>query len=77
MKLKNITEFKNIQLWAKIECMEGIKNFDEILEYSDGILIGRGDLKGEVPIEDIPIIQENIIAKMKTNKKPLIIAHIF
>lgn len=66
--------FKNIHLWAKIECLEGIKNFDEILEYSDGILIGRGDLKGEAPIEDIPILQENIITKMKTNKKPLIIA---
>jgi len=65
---------KNIQLWAKIECMEGIKNFDEILKYSNGILIGRGDLKGEVPIEDIPILQEKILAKMRTNKKPLIIA---
>jgi len=65
---------KDIHIWAKIECMEGVKNFDEILEYSDGILIGRGDLKGEALIEDIPIMQEHIIAKMKTNKKPLIIA---
>lgn len=71
---KRKKNFKNIRLWAKLECMEGIRNFDEILEYSDGILIGRGDLKGEVPIEDIPIIQDNIIGKMKTNKKPLIIA---
>jgi pyruvate kinase len=65
---------KIIELWAKIECMEGIKNFDEILKYSNGILIGRGDLKGEVPIEEIPIFQENIIGKMKKNRKPLIIA---
>lgn len=65
---------KKFELWAKIECMEGIKNFDEILKYSNGIVIGRGDLKGEIPIDEIPILQENIIIKMKTNKKPLIIA---
>ncbi|PRR81330.1 pyruvate kinase [Clostridium vincentii] len=70
---KDKQNFKNINIWAKIECMEGVENFDEILEYSDGILIGRGDLNGEATIEDIPIMQQNIIAKMQSNKKPLII----
>lgn len=62
------------KLWAKIECKEGINNFEQILKYSDGIMLGRGDLKSEVPIEEIPVIEENIINKMKKSKKKLIIA---
>jgi pyruvate kinase len=65
---------KPIKVWAKIECMEGVNNFEEILKFSDGIIIGRGDLKSEANIEDIPIIQENLLSRMKRSKKPLIIA---
>lgn len=63
-----------IKVWAKIECLEGLNNFEEILNVSDGIILGRGDLKSEAPIDDIPIIQENLIIRMKKSKKKFIIA---
>ncbi|MBE6050985.1 MAG: pyruvate kinase [Clostridium sp.] len=67
------TNTDNIKLWAKIECKEAILNFNNILEECDGIMLGRGDLKGEVPISKIPSIENKIISKMKRDSKPLII----
>jgi len=48
---------------AKIECREGIKNIDEIIEVSGGIMIARGDMGASLPIYEIPIIQKMIIKK--------------
>lgn len=62
------------KIWAKIECKEGIENFEEILKVSDGIMLGRGDLKAEIPIENIPYEEEKIILRMKKSKKKLIVA---
>ncbi|MDS0524541.1 pyruvate kinase [Clostridium sp. SHJSY1] len=63
-----------IKVWAKIECLEGLNNFEEILKISDGIILGRGDLKSEAPIDDIPLIQENLLIRMRKSKKPFVIA---
>lgn len=63
-----------IKLYSKIECREGYDNFEDILKLSDGIILGRGDLKGEVNITEIPIIDETIIKRMKRSKKNLFIA---
>lgn len=67
-------QVKKPKVWAKIECSEAVTNFDEILEVSDGIMLGRGDLKAEVSCFEIPIIQEKLLNKMKESKKPFIIA---
>jgi len=52
-----------IQVIAKIENREGIKNIDEIIKASDGIMIARGDMGVSIPIYEIPIVQKEIIKK--------------
>lgn len=63
LDLIKTTGNKNIQILPKIESKEGVDNFDSILEKSDGIMIARGDLGVEVPAEDVPGIQKEIISK--------------
>lgn len=59
----------NCKLVAKIENREGIKNIDEIIKVSDGILIARGDMGVSLPVWEVPIMQKLIIRKCKNFKK--------
>ena len=51
----------NMQVIAKIENMQGVNNIEEILDICDGVMVARGDLGVEVPIEEVPLIQKKII----------------
>lgn len=64
----------NIRIVAKIENSEGVENIDEIIRVSDGIMIARGDLGVEIPMEEIPIIQKKLIAKAYSAGKQVITA---
>lgn len=64
----------NIEIIAKIESELGVKNIDKIIELSDGIMIARGDLGVELPLERIPEIQKTIIYKSLENSKMVITA---
>lgn len=72
---KILDEHKSpIKIISKIENQEGVDNIDEIIDASYGIMIARGDLGIEVPIERIPGIQRIIIKKCILAKKPVIVA---
>lgn len=65
---------QTIRIIAKIENAEGVKNIDEILRVSDGIMVARGDMGVEVPLEDVPVFQKLLIKKCYNTGKMVITA---
>lgn len=65
---------KGINIIAKIENQQGVDNIDAIIEVSDGIMIARGDMGVEIPLEEVPIIQKKIISKVYNAGKQVITA---
>ncbi len=74
--LQNLMDAKKhpAKIIAKIEKPEAIEKIDKIIKYSNGIMIARGDLGIEVPIEELPVIQKSIIKKCIQRARPVIVA---
>ena len=71
--LENNTSHR-IPIIAKIEKPEGVKNIDEIMKYSSGIMVARGDLGVEINAAEVPLIQKKLVNKAKKARIPVIIA---
>lgn len=76
IELKNLIKENggNQKVIAKIERRIAYENLDKIIKESDGIMIARGDLGNEFPLEEIPFIQHNIIKECKKENKMVIVA---
>src|SRR5690606_35022583 len=76
VRLKEIIESKGkfARVIAKIEKPEAIDNIDSIIAATDGIMVARGDLGVEMPMEDVPVLQKMIVTKCRNASKPVIIA---
>jgi pyruvate kinase len=74
--IKNIIELNEWKprVIAKIEKPEAIVNIDRIIQVSDGIMVARGDLGVEMPMEQVPVLQKTIVKKCIEASKPVIIA---
>jgi pyruvate kinase len=71
--IKEHSEHK-IPIIAKIEKPEGVKNIEKIVAYCDGLMVARGDLGVEIPAEEVPLIQKQLVLVAKKARIPVIIA---
>lgn len=70
--IKNFGE--DVPVFAKIETKRALNNIDEIIEVSDGLIIARGDLGVEIPVEKVPVVQKFLVKKARSAGLPVIIA---
>ena len=65
---------KGVEVIAKIERKQAVKNLEEIVEAADGIMVARGDLGIEIPLTEVPVVQQKILREGAKRSKPVIVA---
>ena len=76
LEVRRILDIKgsDMKIIAKIENMQGIENVEEILEVADGIMVARGDMGVEIPLEEVPVLQKRLIKLANAKGKHVITA---
>ncbi|MBI2611996.1 pyruvate kinase [Candidatus Gottesmanbacteria bacterium] len=76
MKLRSYLDKKKapIDIIAKIESAQAVDHIEEIIKVSDGVMVARGDLGAEMPLEEVPILQEEMVERARALGKPVIVA---
>lgn len=77
MEVRNLLAENNrsdMLIISKVESATAIRNLDDIINYSDGIMVARGDLGVEIPMEKLPIVQKDMIKKCREREKFVIVA---
>lgn len=72
--IKKHSKTQKIPIIAKIEKPEAVENIDKIVSYCDGLMVARGDLGVEIPAEEVPLIQKQLVLRAKKARIPVIIA---
>lgn len=67
-------EGRTVPVIAKLEKPQAIENLDEIIDVFDAVMVARGDMAVECPLEEVPLIQKQIIEKARLQAKPVIVA---
>ncbi|HNW86750.1 MAG TPA: pyruvate kinase [Candidatus Limiplasma sp.] len=74
LEIRKLFSRRDISIIAKIENSQGVQNIDDILRVSDGIMVARGDLGVEIPLEEVPVVQKMLIHKAYSSGKQVITA---
>ena len=64
----------DIGVIAKIESIDALKNLEEIIRASDGVMVARGDLGAQIPLEQVPSVQQKVVRTCRQLNKPVIVA---
>ncbi|KAK9806482.1 hypothetical protein WJX73_001862 [Symbiochloris irregularis] len=65
---------KTIEIISKVESFDSVPNIQEIVEASDGVMVARGDLGAQIPLEDVPSVQKEVVVRCRQVGKPVIVA---
>lgn len=65
---------KTIEIISKVESFDSVPNIGEIVEASDGVMVARGDLGAQIPLEDVPSVQKEVVVRCRQLGKPVIVA---
>lgn len=73
-KIFNENGGKQIRIISKVENTEAIRNIDDVIKYSDGLMVARGDMGVQIPAEDVPVVQMRMIKGARKLGKPIVVA---